>query len=77
MTVLSICVLRISKEINPANIFLYTVNYRNTRKRYEICSKVTIKTPKRRQGGRSGVIIVYFEHISHLFLVFLLLHLSK
>ena len=32
----------------PANIDLFKVNYRNTRKRYEICSKLTIKKPERR-----------------------------
>ena len=40
---------------------------RNTRKMCEICSKLTIKTPERRQWHRSGVFIVNFEHISHLF----------
>ena len=49
-------------------------NNRNARKRCEICSKLTIKTPERR---RSGVFIVNFEHILHLFLVFLLLNLSR
>ena len=34
--------------------------------RCEICSKVTIKTPKRRHWRRFGVFIVNFEHISHL-----------
>ena len=34
--------------------------------RYEICSKLTIKTPKRRHWRRFGVFIVNFEHISHL-----------
>ena len=37
------------------------------------CSKLAIKTPKRRQWRRSGVFIVNFGHISHLFLKFLLL----
>ena len=40
------------KEIftkNPANIYLFNVNNRSTRKRCEICSKLTIKTPERRQ----------------------------
>ena len=32
----------------PANIYLFKVNNRNTRKRCEICSKLTIKTPERR-----------------------------
>ena len=48
----------------PANIYLFKLNNRNTRKRYEIRSKLTIKTPERR---RSGVFIVNFERTSHLF----------
>ena len=43
---------------NPANIYLLKVNKRNTRKRCEICSKLTVKTPERRQWFRSGVFIV-------------------
>ena len=31
---------------NPANIYLFKVNNKNTRKRCEICSKLTIKTSK-------------------------------
>ena len=31
-----------------------------------MCSKLTIKTPKRRQWCRFGIFIVNFEHISHL-----------
>ena len=34
---------------NPANIYLLKVNNRNSRKRYEMSSKLTIKTPARRQ----------------------------
>ena len=41
-----------------------------------ICFTLT-KTPERRQTRRSGVLIVNFEHMSHLFLVFLLLTLNK
>ena len=37
------------------------------------CSNLTIKIPERRQWRRSGIIIVNFERISHLVLVFLLL----
>ena len=37
--------------------------------------KIDNKKPERRR--RSGVFIVNFEHISHLFVVFLLLHLNK
>ena len=32
----------------PVNIYLFKINYRNTRKRFEICLKLT-KTPERRQ----------------------------
>ena len=33
----------------PANIYLFKVTNRSTRKRCEICLQLTIKTPKRRQ----------------------------
>ena len=62
---------------NPANIYLLEVNNRNARKRYEVCSKLTIKTPAWRHWRRSGVFIVNLEHNSHFSLVFLLLSLSK
>ena len=55
---------------------MFQVNYRNIRKRCEMCSKLTIKTPKPRQWHRSGVFIVNFEHISHFVLVLLLLALN-
>ena len=61
----------------PANIYLFKVNKRNIRKRCEKCSKLTIKTLERCYWCRSGVSFVNCEHISHLFLVFLLLTLSK
>ena len=50
------------------NIYLFKVNNKNTRERCEIYSKLTIKIPDR---------IVNFEHILHLFPVFLLLTLNK
>ena len=53
------------------------LNNKNTRKRCEICSKLTVKTPERRQWCRSGFFIVNFEYISHLGLVFLLLTLNR
>ena len=37
--------LKMSK--NPANIYLFKVNNKKNRKRYEVCSKLTIKTSKR------------------------------
>ena len=61
----------------PANIYLFKFNNRNTGKRYELCSKLTIKTPERRHRRGSIVFIVNFEHVSHLFSVFLLLILIK
>ena len=54
-----------------ANICLFKVNNRNTRKRCKICVKLTIKPPEQRHWRPSGVFIVKFEHISDLFLVFL------
>ena len=50
---------------------------RNTRKPCRICSKLTIKTPERGHWRCSVVLIVNFEHDSHIFLVFLLLTLNK
>ena len=58
------------------NFCLFRANNRNIRERCEICSKL-IKILERRHWRRSGVFIVNFEHISHLFLVFLLLILNK
>ena len=55
--------------MNPVNIYMFKVNNRNNRTRYEICSKLTIKTP--------GVFIVNFEHISYLVLVFLIVNFEK
>ena len=60
----------------PANIYLFTVNNWNTRKRCEICSMLTIGTPERCHWRRFSVFMVNFKHISHLFLVFLLLTLE-
>ena len=46
------------------------VNNKNTKKRCELCSELTLKTPEQRHGRFSGVFIVNFEPTSHLFLVF-------
>ena len=64
-------------ELFPANSYLFKVRNKNIRKRCEICLKLTIKTPGRRHWRFSSVFIVNFEHILHLFLVFLLLTLTK
>ena len=53
----------------PANIYLLKVSNRNTRKRCEIFSKLTITTPGRRQWRRSVVFIVNFEHLFLMFSV--------
>ena len=44
------CLLYENKKISyPANIYLFKVNNKNTRKRCKIRSKLTIKTPERRK----------------------------
>ena len=69
--------LNLSSEYYPAGKYMFKFNTSNVRTRCEICSKLTIQTSERRQWRRSGVFIVNFEYISHLFLVFLLLTLSR
>ena len=49
--------------VSPAGNYMFKINNRNTRTKCEICSKLTI--------------IVNFQHISHLVLVFLLLASSR
>ena len=44
----------------PAGIYLFKVNNEKTSTMGEICSKLTIKTPKQR---RSGISIVGFEQV--------------
>ena len=53
------------------NKILLKVNNRNFRTMHEICSKLAIKIP-----DTISLLFVNFEHISHLFLVFLLLTLN-
>ena len=61
----------------PVGIYMLKINNRNSRTRCEICLKLTIKTPERRQQRRSGVFIVNSERVPHLLPVFLLLTLSR
>ena len=49
----------------PVNIYLFKVNNRNIRKKCEIFSKLTTKTPERRHWRRCSVFIANFENISH------------
>ena len=61
----------------PTHNYLFEVNNESNRKRCEICSKLTIKTLELRHWLCSGVFTVNFVHISHIFLVFPSLTLSK
>ena len=60
--------MRTNFVILPANIYLFKISNISTRKWYELSSKLTIKTPERRQWRRSSVFIigtvftVSFEH---------------
>ena len=58
--------------LNVTGNYFFKVNDKNTRKRCEIYSQLTVKALKRRQRRRSNVFIVNFEYISHLFLQHLL-----
>ena len=53
------------------------VSNSNTRTTFEICSKLTIKTPEHCHWLCSGVYIVNFEHILNFDLLLLLLTLNK
>ena len=48
---------------DPAIIYLFKVNDRRTRARYEIYSKLIIKTPEQRQMTSFDVFIDNFEHV--------------
>ena len=55
--------------------YMFKVNDKNTKTRCEICPKLTIKTPERRQWRL--LTPINFEYISQLALMFLLLTLSR
>ena len=61
----------------PANKYMLKFNNRNTRKKYETCSKLTIATPKQYYWHHSGVFIVIFEQTLYLGLVITLLILKR
>ena len=61
-------------EAYRADIYLFKVNHSNTRTMCEVCSKSTLKKPERRHYG---VIVVNFEQIFHIVLIFLFLTLNK
>ena len=64
-------------NFHPDGNYLFKVNNRNTRAKSEICSKLIIKTPIRRQWHCPVVLIVKFEQVSHLVLLLLFLTLSR
>ena len=66
----------LSKVFNPVDVYSFKVNNGNTRTMCEICSDLTIKTPEWRHWSRSGIVI-NFERISHIVLVFPLFTLNK
>ena len=55
----------------PADIYLLNVNNSNIKIMCEICSKLTMKTPERRQWRRSGVFIVNLNKFHVLFWCFI------
>ena len=67
----------VGKQVTiPAGIYLLKVSNRNTKTRCEICSKLIRKTSEQCQWSCSCVFIINYDHISHLFLMFLLLTLK-
>ena len=48
----------------PVNIFLFKVHYRNTRKRFKIWSKLTIKTSAQLHWSRSGSLLTFIPFSS-------------
>ena len=64
-------------SVFPANIYLFKVNNKNTRKKLWNMFKVNNKNNRAASWLRSGVFIVNFEHISHLIITFLMLTLNK
>ena len=66
-------VIIFTQERDPWQTFTYLKSLIETLKKVWICSKLTIKTLEQ----ISAVFIVSFGHISHLFLVFLLLIWNK
>ena len=63
---------------HPIKFYLFKVKNRGFRKKgRKICSKLPIKTPDRVHDVSSGIFIVTFEHVSHLFPVFSSLTLNS
>ena len=54
----------LNRPFIPAGNCMFKANNRSTRTWCEICSKLTIKTPERRQWFRSGVFTVNFKLVN-------------
>ena len=50
----------------PVGNYMFKVTIETLEQRCEICSKLTIKTPKRHHWGPSGVFVVNFFNIFHI-----------
>ena len=67
----------IIRHLSSKHLLVEVNNRSNSVRRCETSSEVTIKTPERHYQRRCAVFIVNFVDISNLFLVFLLLTLSR
>ena len=63
-------------DLNPTGIYLLKMNIKSTSTMYEICSKLTIKTPEWRQW-HSTVFIITVEQVSLIILLFLFFIFKK
>ena len=70
---------QVSSKSGPTtvSIYLFKVNNRNTRKKLEICLRLTTKTVVGSQQHRLGFFVTNFEHVLYFALLFSLLILSK
>ena len=75
LVIAAVCYFSVYKLIGwePANIYLFKVNSKNTKTWSDVCPKLPINTVE----IRSGVFIVNFENYSHFFSVFLYLTLDR
>ena len=69
LVIAAVCYFSVYKLIgrDPANIYLFKVNSKNTKTWSDVCPKLPINTVE----SRSGVFNVSFENYSHFFSVFL------
>ena len=67
----------VEDKLYPSQYLLVQVNNGNAITMCEVCSKLTVKTPERRDWCCSGVFVVNFEQSSQIVLVFPLLTLNN